>query len=80
MGKKISMNKDNLLLCLLFIAISCLLVVDLFNNLEEIVQRELNQILVLLIIFTVSNSCIAIYFGSTIRRKNESITSRVLGQ
>lgn len=75
-----SINKGNLLLCLLFTTISCLLVVDLFNNLEEIVQRELNQILVLLIIFTVSNSYIAIYFGSTIRRKNESITSRVLGQ
>ena len=72
-------NKNNVVLSLVFTFIACVLISDLFNNLDKIVQLKLNQMFVLLMLFIASNSSIAIYFGSITQEKDsESITSGVL--
>lgn len=73
-------NKNNVVLSLIFTFIACVLISDLFNNLDKIVQLKLNEMLVLLMLFIASNSSIAIYFGSIICKEdsNESVTSRIL--
>ncbi len=72
-------NKNNLILSLIFTFIACVLISDLFNNLDKIVQLKLNEMFVLLMLFIASNSSIAIYFGSITQEKDsESVTSRVL--
>lgn len=72
-------NKNNVVLSLVFTFIACVLISDLFNNLDKIVQLKLNEMFVLLMLFIASNSSIAIYFGSITQEKDsESITSRVL--
>jgi hypothetical protein len=72
-------NKNNLILSLIFTFIACVLIIDLFNNLDKIVQLKLNEMFVLLMLFIASNSSIAIYFGSITQEiNNESIASRVL--
>lgn len=72
-------NKNNVVLSLVFTFIACVLISDLFNNLDKIVQLKLNEMFVLLMLFIASNSSIAIYFGSITQEKDsESVTSRVL--
>lgn len=72
-------NKNNLILSTIFTFIACVLITDLFNNLDKIVQLKLNEMFVLLMLFIASNSSIAIYFGSITQEKDsESVTSRVL--
>lgn len=72
-------NKNNVVLSLVFTFIACVLISDLFNNLDKIVQLKLNEMFVLLMLFIASNSSIAIYFGSITQEKDsESITSGVL--
>ena len=67
------------MLSLIFTFIACVLITDLFNNLDKIVQLKLNEMFVLLMLFIASNSSIAIYFGSITQEKDsESITSGVL--
>ena len=72
-------NKNNLILSLIFTFIACVLITDLFNNLDSMVQLKLNEMFVLLMLFIAANSSIAIYFGSITQEKDsESITSGVL--
>lgn len=63
------MNKTNLILSIALSIMTCVLIRDLINNLDSIVQRKLNYLVVLLVLEIVTYSCISIYFGSRIKRK-----------
>ena len=58
----IKINKTNLILSILFSIMTCVLIRDLINNLDSIVQLRLDFLFTFMMVTTILNGIIAIYF------------------